>query len=305
MSDHRSQRVDVSNWEVVNTEAGGADAKSWLSDDEGSRWLYKPVTIKNGNRQGEDWAEKVSSLLGLGLGVPCAQVELAVRGGVEGSISLKLTPEDYDMHPGFLAMEVHGVVGYVRGNTPGRPGHSIRNIFAVLESYGTPPGSTFPSHFQAKDVLCGYLLLDAWIANRDRHDENWSILQPRKPGMSYRLSGSYDHAGSLGFNLTDKKRTGYSSGAAGNVQDWAKRGTAWRFEHVLGAPIQSLTALAADALSLVSKETKDFWITRLHEIDLENTRAVVEQCGGMSDAASTFAIDLLTTNLERLRDECI
>ena len=81
---------DVSSWSVVRAETLGRDRKVWLRDptvaaDSLSResdWPFKPVVVPaHGIPQGEDWAEKIVSELGRMLGVPCAEVDLAVRGG--------------------------------------------------------------------------------------------------------------------------------------------------------------------------------------------------------------------------------
>ena len=63
-----------------------------------------------------------------------------------------------------------------------------------------PPGCDLPFNATAFDVFAGFVLLDAWIANQDRHDNNWSVLIPGTwPRPATLLSGSYDHASSLGF----------------------------------------------------------------------------------------------------------
>ncbi|MBR8828886.1 MAG: hypothetical protein DSM107014_13460 [Gomphosphaeria aponina SAG 52.96 = DSM 107014] len=52
------------------------------------------------------------------------------------------------------------------------------------------------------DVFIGYLLLDAWIGNSDRHHENWAFI--RTQSATY-LAPTYDHASSLGRNESDEK----------------------------------------------------------------------------------------------------
>ena len=75
---------------MEDEEPGGAVPKLWLLDDHDRRWLFKPVkTHQNGHRQGEDWSEKAAAELATRLAIPCAQVELAVRGELEGSIDRK------------------------------------------------------------------------------------------------------------------------------------------------------------------------------------------------------------------------
>ena len=40
-------RLDVSDWHVVEIEASGDDRKEWTADPEDPRcrWLFKPVTV--------------------------------------------------------------------------------------------------------------------------------------------------------------------------------------------------------------------------------------------------------------------
>jgi len=46
-------------------------------------------------------------------------------------------------------------------------------------------------------------LFDAWIANQDRHHENWGIITHKQ---CIHLAPTFDHAASLGQNELDKKR---------------------------------------------------------------------------------------------------
>jgi hypothetical protein len=64
----------------------------------------------------------------------------------------------------------------------------------------TPP----PSIQSAVDTFIGYLLLDVWIGNGDRHHENWGLVSTS--ARTIHLSPTYDHASSLGRELTDAKR---------------------------------------------------------------------------------------------------
>ena len=52
-----------------------------------------------------------------------------------------------------------------------------------------PPGME-----AALDVFVGYIMLDAWIANQDRHHENWGALRSDK----LRLAPTFDHGALLG-----------------------------------------------------------------------------------------------------------
>ncbi|MGH6635180.1 MAG: hypothetical protein ACRED0_03285 [Gammaproteobacteria bacterium] len=85
--------------------------------------------------------------------------------------------------------------------------HTLGRIHALLSHAEiqlpldwAPPDTSIRSAF---DVFIGYLLLDAWIANQDRHHENWGVINY---GDGIHLAPSYDHAAALGQNETDEVR---------------------------------------------------------------------------------------------------
>jgi hypothetical protein len=53
------------------------------------------------------------------------------------------------------------------------------------------------------EVFAGYLLLDAWVANQDRHHQNWGAI---RDGDQLLLAPTYDHGSLLARNLTDEER---------------------------------------------------------------------------------------------------
>ena len=55
--------------------------------------------------------------------------------------------------------------------------------------------------------MASYVLLDGLVGNTDRHHENWMIAYVHHCGdMWIEIMPSYDHASSLGRELTDEKR---------------------------------------------------------------------------------------------------
>lgn len=144
------------------------------------------------------------------------------------------------------------------------------------------------------------LVLDAWIANRDRHDENWSVLYPHDPSSSTLLCGAYDQAGSLGFKLRDDKLRDILR--TGGVRAWAARGTAWRYEND-GTP-DTLVALACKALAAVPSPVKDHWLGALANVDDASVKELLRRIPVLSDPARTFAFELLVINKERLLHDC-
>ena len=295
---------DVSSWEVAETEALGRERKIWLhrpGPDRDSReawWLFKPVVVPaNGHRQGEDWAEKVAADLGHALGIDCAQVELASRNGIEGSISRNVAPDGWNLVLGEVLLTTPEG-SYVGGRSapPGRPGHSpgaIGDALLGVEAAGT-------SEIGAFGMFCGYLLFDAWIANQDRHDQNWGVLRRATPPEQRVLAPSFDHASGLGFNLTDDARVRIQRDG---LPKWARRGLAHRFEHDPSAPRASRPTLvdaAHAALMLALPDARTYWLDRLAALPAREVAEAVQRTPRMSDVAATFVLELLDTNRRRL-----
>jgi hypothetical protein len=293
--------LDVSSWPVYRPEPLGLDEKVWLVDAEGGElWLFKPRVERQGRVQGEDWSEKLASELGHLLGVPCARVELAIRGARRGSISLNLRPPGWEMQSG--AVLLSGFLPDYQPGTKDRTGHSLINIHRALSGYAAPPGGGLPADFTAFDAFAGYLVFDAWIANRDRHEENWAVLRWSDASEPDRLAGSFDHASSLGFNLLDTERERRLR--TGTIEAWTDKGTAWRFERHVDGTWPTLVALAAEALRMAGPSVRDHWLARLAAADPDVVAALVHRVPEMSELSRTFISEVLAINRRRLLDEC-
>lgn len=175
------------------------------------------------------------------------------------------------------------------------------NIRQSLECVRAPHSFDGPEDLRGYDVFAGYMILDALIANQDRHEQNWAILAPPLLSSPLRLSPSYDHASSLGYNLTDSARKRVLQ-ADGGLPRWTLRGAATRFEHS-GKPL-SLVEHAAAAVRLCSARGGAWWRHQLASADLTPLCESVENgdIDGMSEVAVTFAVKVLELNLRRLRD---
>ncbi len=297
--------MDTSDWEITQDETAGAGAKLWLTEPgTGTGWMFKSVTVKQGHVHGEDWAEKAAAHIAGFLGVPCARVEMATWKGFRGSIAASLRPRVYDLQPGRVLLEDRNAPGYVhRSKGQLHPGHSVANIRAALDGVLPPPDCDLPFGATAFDVFAGYLVLDAWIANRDRHDNNWSVLKPSTTAGPLRLCGSYDHANSLGYNLTDGERARRLDDER-QLLRWCEKGTAWRFEYPAGGPVPTLAETAASALRLASADARAHWTEQLGRVDDDNVRQVLARVPGMSEPARNFAARVLEVNRRRVLDAC-
>jgi hypothetical protein len=296
---------DVSGWEVAADEPGGQEEKLWLVEPEtGVRWLFKPPTIKNGFRHGEDWAEKVSSHLAKLISMPCAEVQFASFSQQQrGSVSRNLLPPGWEMQSGALLLAAADPA-YQPGSVKikGRPGHSLERIALALSGAGVPPNADLPAGFGAFDVFAGYMLFDAWIANRDRHDENWSILLPTiGPAGDRRLCGSYDHAGGLGYNVQETE-CAQRLRDQGGVLRWVRKGTAHRFEHSTEDGPVTLVDHAMTALALTNVPVRQFWLEQLGLVTQNTVVGLLGRVPDLSDHCRNFAGEVLRTNQGRLLD---
>jgi hypothetical protein len=296
-----SEEIDVSDWVVVGGEQMGEPGKDWVEDPEtGVRWLFKPVRMQHDARgdfrQGDDWAEKVAADLASVLGIPAARVELAVRGSALGAISCDLA-SGYSLS---LGNEV------LSGQDPSYPGdqlgtvqeYTVVRIFDALAAAGVEAGSVPEASPQtAQTVFAGYLVFDAWIANTDRHHGNWGILEDLGGGGAPRLSPSFDHGSSLGFQLRDEAKGSMVEQAKG-VERWANRG---RCRPMAGRP--NLVRLALESVERAGS-TAEFWLHRLTELAPEQWGSVLRAVpdARMSHVSRTFAYEVLEANRRRLLD---
>ncbi len=165
----------------------------------------------------------------------------------------------------------------------------------ALEEVGPPADIDWPGDFTAFDVWTGYLLMDAWVAGRDRHHENWAVILR---GGERRLAPSFDHGNALGFQERDERRV-RMLGDEPHMMRWVERGTS---HHFAGKP--KLTELAWSALRRASPAARRFWLDRLDSISEDEVRSVVSPVPRaiMSEVTHTFVVRLLATNRRRLLD---
>ncbi len=287
--------IDVTDWPVEQVETAGRGTNTWLSGPNGGRWLHKLTRVRPDRREGQDWAEKISAELGTLVGIPTAQIELARRAGTPGCISADLKPGvAWELQAGsvLIAEFVPSFIPKSRS----RQGHNLANVERSLRATLPPVGLEVPDGLTAFDLFCGYLLFDAWIANQDRHVENWSVL--RGPSGTLRLAPSYDHGSTLGFNLTDTRLKEFLRDPEA-LATWLGRGRAEKFED---GRQTSLVDFAHQALSMTPSATWDYWRDRFGSITEGDWVRIVEATPEMSDPARTFVDRMLHVNLRRLLD---
>jgi hypothetical protein len=276
----------------------GTKEKYWLRIN-GERHLLKigrPGT-------GENWAEKIAAELAELIHLPHAHYELAIWKKHKGVLSPLIMPEDGRL---ILGNELLSKIytGYPRREVRHVRDHTLGRIHALLthQAIGLPPDWQPPSNaiHTAYDLFLGYLLLDAWIANQDRHHENWGLISHR--GEIY-LAPSYDHAASMGQNETDQTRLDRLNT---RDQGWhisayvTKARSAIYDSKNSSKPLLTLELFrkAAEKSPAAAKK----WLEQLRQIPENACRDLFEQLSldDITPLSKTFALEMLALNKQRL-----
>lgn len=285
---------DVSDWPVRGHEAGGRDRdKLWLADGEGPdavAWLWKPrLTTGDGTvARLSDVAEVVATSLGQAMGMPVATCFYAVRDGQPGVVSRNVAAPSIEVHPAVVYLsELDGFVA--ASADPGGPkrdiGYTLDAVLELLTGVAPPPGS--PADLTSGQVFAGYLVLDAVIANTDRHPRNWALMETENGDRL--LAAAFDHGSALGSGLSDENRR------VTDVETFCRRGRANAF-----TPREGLVDLAVRAVQAVDAH---HWIDRVREIDASHVAQALEAPPGrLSDRAATFMRTVVMTNRRRVLD---
>ncbi len=282
----------------------GTKSKFWYRDGE-RQMLFKAEE----RGTGEDWAEKVACELCALLGLPHVWYEMAVDinemrpGVVCGSIT-----------PPPLAL-VHGnqLLLKLDPNYPAESRHRYRTsehtvpaVFEVMTRLQPPtPGwcPDLPSGVDsAAGIFSGYVMLDAWIANQDRHHENWAAVWN---GDTLHLAPTFDHGASLARNLSDEERYERleTRDRGRHISHFAGRArSAFYADRTSSQPLSTFDAWRSFA-GLVPNESRR-WLKRLEAIETADVQWVLDQVppDRMSSICRRFTLDLLMENQRRLLD---
>jgi hypothetical protein len=154
-------------------EAMGTKEKFWFRHEKLGLCLYK----KARQNTGEDWSEKIVSELCKLIKLPHAEYELAIFNNEKGTISPSFLPENGSLIPGneILAKIFLDYPQDIKDLSQ----HTLNNIFRVFNNSSVDLSRDWillEGIESAIDTFIGYLLLDAWIGNSDRHHENWAFI---------------------------------------------------------------------------------------------------------------------------------
>jgi len=283
----------------------GSKPKFWFV--EGTRRLLFKADDRG---TGEDWAEVIACQLCELLGLPHVEYKLAEE-----------CEDDQILRPGVICENMaHKPFPLVLGNEllfatdPQYPTgqrfkvrqHSVVAVADMLQRLEVPSDvwmTGSPDVIQsALDVFVGYIMLDAWIANQDRHHENWGALWD---GKAMRLAPTFDHGAGLARNLTDNERSERLSTKDRNrtVAAFAQRGrSAFYLREADNQPLLTLDAFLA--FGKRSSVAKDSWLKQLLAVNRERMWGILEQVPQerMSPVCKEFTLELLLENQRRLLD---
>ncbi|HET7314000.1 hypothetical protein [Salinisphaera sp.] len=280
----------------------GSKAKFWYRDDDTSM-LFKAEE----RGTGEDWAEKVVCELAALLGLPHVQYELARDDDRDqpGVICASLAPPPLSLVHGnqlLLALDPEYPNGPERHYHCRE--HTVDAVFDAVRLLD-PPSRAWCSDLpavvmRAEDTFAGYLMLDAWAANQDRHHQNWGAVWN---GEHFSLAPSFDHGASLARNLSDEERserlTSHDRGR--RIPHFARRARSALYAAVsAGKPLPTLEAWRAWAERV--PEAAQTWQGRLAGVSEDALREILKQVppDRMSAICRQFTLNLLIENRRRI-----
>ena len=272
----------------------GSKLKFWYEDKQR---LYKQVQ----GETGEDWSEKIASELCRILGIPHAHYELALWKGQRGVVSQTFIPQGGRL--------VHGneLLARIVQDYPAKKSfrvhqHTLGRVLAIMRAV-KPPLEFEPSTDirTAQDVFVGYLMLDAWIANQDRHHENWGLVLTKDKIVH--LAPSFDHASSLARNIRDEERRDRLTTKDQNrsIERYVERAlSAFYISEDADKPLSTLDAFLFAAKFRAQAALS--WLKKLETVSPKETESLFHEVGvdRISPIAIEFAQKMLVLNKERL-----
>jgi hypothetical protein len=298
---HKFQIIEVPADVQREQEQMGTKFKFWYLDEQHGYCLFK-----EGNpNTGEDWAERIAAELCELLGMPHAIYKLAVWQNRRGVITPNFLHDNESIIPGnevlFGRDESYPMQQRFKAKK-----HNIDTIFTTFEPLRVQlPAEPVPTHITtAQQVFLGYLMLDTWISNTDRHHENWALIDRfENEALAYRLAPTHDHASSLGAILLDKERAERLATKDRNrtVEAYTAKGRSAIFGSETDTKPLSLID-AFRAASTHNPQASKIWLERLENVSIETISEVIERIPEerATTTAKEFLARLLEVNRRRL-----
>lgn len=285
------------------TEMLGSKPKFWFREDD-RRLLFKAED----RGTGEDWAEVVACHLCSLLGLPHVEYELAAEydAGARvrpGAVCENMAPAPLSLFLGnqlLLALDRDYPKEQrfkVRQHTVEAVSDVVSRLFPPSQDWlaGIPDGIQ-----SALEIFVGYVMLDAWIANQDRHHENWGAIQDE---TALRLAPTFDHGAALARNVLDSERRERLTTKDQNraIAAFAGRGRSAFYRSADDPrPLELREAFRAFAQQV--PDAAQAWLARLRGVNRDAVWGILERVPleRMSDICKRFTMELLLNNQQRL-----
>jgi len=276
----------------------GTKEKFWFYDSDGIKKLFK-VGRPN---TGENWSEKVAFELARLLNIPSARYEFAKWHDKLGTISTSFT-NDYLIHGNEIlaSYDKH----YDKNITYHAKDYKLEKVIylidKLLDSLDLPIDNIQSNEVQRPiELFIGYLVFDFWIANLDRHHENWGIILGAN---QLKFAPTYDHAAGLGSKVSKEE-------AQKRLTTKDKNYTIKKFVTKAKSPFYSEDAKQLKTIEvveiLVKKYPKStcYWIDKIASLEKEKFKEILEAVPDifMDEVQKSFVLELLNENKKRLVD---
>ena len=296
--------VEVDRDLAYDVEQLGTKRKFWFRrfEDESVRWLFKAEERSTG----EDWAEKIACELCELLGIPHVHYELAMEtaSGTPGVVCPNIAAPPHILVLGNqLLFERNASYPASDEKKYGVRQHSVDLVIEAVRKLDLPPSeycNRLPSGIDsALGVFIGFAMLDALIANQDRHHQNWGALRSNVTA----LAPTFDHGAALARNEPEGKRSLRLRGPDPNynIQNFAKKAiSSFYGSQDSKRPLGTLDAFREFAKS--SPKNAEIWLDRLKLLALADFEVIISKvpASRMSSLTREFTIQLLEANQSNL-----
>ncbi len=266
----------------------GTKEKFWFEDDNKQKTLFK---IGRPNT-GENWSEVVTSNLCELLDIPHAKYEFATWEGKDGTITKSFVPRNHRLiHGNELLGKI--ITGYHGEQKYKVREHTLDIVLAVAKFVPKLAPIGCNSNLSTLEIFAGYLMLDCWIGNQDRHHENWGFVF--SPDAKIHLAPTFDHASGLGCRVSDYER----------AKRLKTKDSSFSVEYFVSkakTPFYKTKDSTKPMTSIdVFKETykySAYWLERLEKIDINDVVKIFSKVPKrlISEEAIDFALKMLEIN---------
>jgi excisionase family DNA binding protein len=307
--DTETQIIDISKYEPNRQEPTGLKEKFWFSNRDGN-WYWNldghEFLFKVGRPgTGENWAEVVACELCKLLGMPHAEYKLAKYKEKQGVISPSFVPRGTALILGNEMLQ-HIVKGYRSEKQYNQRKHTLVRVIDTLSKDIVLPlnWECIDGLETAIDVFVGYLLFDTWIANTDRHHENWGVIRDIST-TKYHLAPTFDHASSLGSHENDINRQERLESKDKNRQISAyvtKARSALYGKQTDENPLFTIDAFFTAAQG--NKISAQIWLNQLNKIGNQDIINILDKIPNevMTEITKHFTLAILSENKKRLQN---